>query len=145
MIRLAMQRDVPEILRIDGEYDDTFWTTEEFKLLLKQPDIVVLIKEHEGEIVGFIVYELADDNIFYLIKVGVNSEHWRKGFGSKLVTEIKKKTNIRKERTKICTYVSESNLRAQLFFKEIGFIATKVVADYYENGDAAYQMFWEKK
>lgn len=85
------------------------------------------------------IYELHKSRL-HLVAFAVDSIARRTGIGSLLLTKLVHKLKTH-QRQRITLVVRESNLIAQLFFRAYGFVATKILPDYYkETSEKAYYM-----
>jgi len=98
-----------------------------------------MVAEHEDQVVGFMVYELHKNRI-HILNFAVSSEFRRLGVGSQMVDKLVAKLSSQR-RSRILLEVRETNLPAQIFFRENGFRAVSVLKDYYEDTpEDAYMM-----
>ena len=98
-----------------------------------------MVAEQEGTVVGFMIYELHRSRL-HILNFSVHPTHLRMGIGKQMVDKLIGKLSLQR-RTKIMLEVRETNLAAQLFFREAGFRAISVLRDYYEDTtEDAYMM-----
>jgi ribosomal protein S18 acetylase RimI-like enzyme len=137
-VTLAFTKHYPAILKMDAELNDQPWTDTELKALMCDVKNTFYVVEDGEETRGFIWWRVEPDK-FVLNRIVVDSDFWRKGFGTALLKRLKSKCGLAKAaRPMLELYVDEENLRAQLFFKSHGFLATEVVGN-------EYKMIWRKK
>jgi len=121
--RYATEADVRAIVECDSYYDvDQLggkWRARDFKQVLQCSDMAILIVEFRGAVAGYAVIERYAKS-FELHRMAVVPALLRCGLGSMLVHSIKQRLSI-KGPVKISVDVQESNLRAQMFFKSLGF------------------------
>ena len=86
-----------------------------------------LVCEHEGKIVGYIIFH-SDGHI---ISIAVHPEWRRKGIGTALMNKVFKRTG-----GKAMVEVRESNKIAINFYKKLGFVFKTRVPSYYGDEDA---------
>jgi len=85
------------------------------------------------------IYELHKQKL-RIINFAVDPEHRREGIGSAIISRLVEKLS-QQRRKEIVLEIRESNLPAQLFFKEQGFRATRVLRNHYdETTEDAYIM-----
>jgi ribosomal-protein-alanine N-acetyltransferase len=98
-----------------------------------------MVAEYGEKVVGFMIYELHKTKL-HILNFAVHTEHRRSGIGGQMVEKlISKLSNHR--RTQVVLEVRESNLDAQLFFRNLEFRATGVSrAHYHDTGEDAYVM-----
>jgi len=138
-IRWMIRRDMPEVLGVEGESFEFPWLEEDFIRCLRQRNCIGMVAEHEDQVVGFMVYELHKNRI-HILNFAVGSEYRRLGVGSQMVDKLVGKLSSQR-RSRILLEVRETNLPAQIFFRENGFRAVSVLKDYYEDTpEDAYMM-----
>lgn len=138
-IRWMIRRDMPEVLGVEGESFEFPWLEEDFIRCLRQRNCIGMVAEHEDQVVGFMVYELHKNRI-HILNFAVSSEFRRLGVGSQMVDKLVAKLSSQR-RSRILLEVRETNLPAQIFFRENGFRAVSVLKDYYEDTpEDAYMM-----
>ena len=130
-IRWMIRRDMPEVLDIEDESFEFPWLEEDFIRCLRQRNCIGMVAEHEDRVVGFMIYELYKNRI-HVLNFAVGSEHRRRGVASQMVAKLVAKLSAQR-RNRILLEVRETNLDAQLFFRESGFRAVSVLRDYYED------------
>ena len=146
-IRWAVRRDLALMLAIESESfsQEGMWTEDDFMSALRQRNTVACVAEHDGQVVGFVVYEYHRDRL-HILNIAVNQKFRRRRVGTQLIQQLVKKLSpvVRKE---IRLEVRETNLSAQQFFRACGFKATQVLRGFYVDqigvDDDAYQMqYW---
>jgi ribosomal-protein-alanine N-acetyltransferase len=90
-----------------------------------------MVAEHEDRVVGFMIYELNKTRI-QVLNFASAPDFQRRGVGTQMVGKLIGKLSAQR-RTRITLEVRETNLPAQLFFREAGFRAVSVLRDYYED------------
>ncbi len=130
-IRWMIRRDMPEVLAIEGESFEFPWLEEDFIRCLRQRNCIGMVAEHEDRVVGFMIYELHNTRI-HALNFAVASDYRRRGVGSQMVAKLVAKLSSGR-RSRIVLEVRETNLCAQLFFRESGFRAVSVLRAYYED------------
>ncbi len=141
-IRWMIRRDMPEVLRAEQESFDYSWTEDDFLRCLRQRNCIGMVAEADDRVVGFMIYELHKSKL-HVLNFAVAPEYRRHGIGTQMVTKLVGKLSSHR-RTKITLAVRESNLAAQLFFRERDFRASKVLRGYYEDsGEDAYLMHYK--
>ena len=87
----------------------------------------------EGEWIGFVEVWDADDPPVQVYLWGcVHPEYQRRGVGTSMVQKLISKLSHQR-RNRILLEVRETNLSAQLFFREEGFRAISVLRDFYDD------------
>lgn len=138
-IRWMIRRDMPEVLAIEGESFEFPWLDDDFIHCLRQRNCIGMVAEHEDRVVGFMIYELHKTRI-HVLNFAVCEEYRRCGVGSQMIAKLSAKLSTQR-RTRIILEVRETNLAAQLFFRENGFRAVSVLRSYYaDTPEDAYLM-----
>jgi len=130
-IRWMIRRDMPEVLDIETESFEFPWMEEDFIRCLRQRNCIGMVAEYEDRVVGFMIYELHKNRI-HALNFAVADEYRRHGVGSQMVAKLIAKLSAQR-RSRILLEVRETNLAAQLFFRENGFRAVSVLRAYYED------------
>ncbi len=130
-IRWMIRRDMPEVIATEDESFEFPWLEEDFIRCLRQRNCIGMVAEHEDRVVGFMIYELHNSRI-HALNFAVASDYRRRGVGSQMVAKLIAKLSSQR-RSRIVLEVRETNLSAQLFFRENGFRAISVLRAYYED------------
>lgn len=138
-IRWMIRRDMPEVLQTEQDSFEFAWTEEDFLRCLRQRNCIGMVAERGEKVVGFMIYELHKSKL-HILNFAVHPSCRRYGIGGQMVTKLIGKLSSHR-RTRITLEVRESNLPAQLFFRNQGFKAGKVLRGWYEDsGEDAYLM-----
>ncbi len=130
-IRWMIRRDMPAVLDIEADSFEFPWLEEDFIRCLRQRNCIGMIVEHDDRVVGFMVYELNKTRL-HMLNFAVAPEFRRLGVGSQMINKLIGKLSAQR-RSRIMLEVRETNLDAQLFFRENGFRAVSVLRKYYED------------
>lgn len=130
-IRWMIRRDMPEVLRIEQSSFEFPWAEEDFVRCLRQRNCIGMVAEYEEQVVGFMIYELDRDQL-HVLNFAVRPDARRRGVGSQMVEKLAGKLS-QQRRTRISLEVRETNLAAQVFFRNAGFKAISVLRDYYDD------------
>lgn len=142
-IRWMDRRDMLEVLAIEKECFEFAWTAEEFMRCLRRRNCVGMVAEYQKRVVGFMIYENHKTRI-HLHNVATLNEFRRCGVGSQMIAKLVGKLN-NPRRNRISLEVRETNLPAQLFLRTLGFKATEILKDFYdETNEDAYQMVYKR-
>lgn len=138
-IRWIIRRDRPEVLDIEQRSFDQPWSDDDFTRALRQRNIIGLVAEVDEAIAGYVIYELGKRRL-HILNLAVAPWMRRLKVGSALIDKLYGK--LRKDgRHVLSLEVRESNLSAQLFFREMGFKAKTVLRNVYADSDEdAYYM-----
>lgn len=138
-IRWMIRRDMPEVLATEAESFEYPWCEEDFIRCLRQRNCIGMVAEHEDRVVGFMIYELHKTRI-HVLNFAVAEDHRRRGVGSQMIAKLIAKLSTQR-RSRVMLEVRETNLAAQLFFRENGFRAVSVLRGYYaDTPEDAYIM-----
>lgn len=138
-IRWMIRRDMPEVLVIENESFEFKWYEEEFIRALRQRNCIGMVAEYQNEVIGFMIYEL-HRTMIHVLNFAVRVEWRRTGVGSKMLAKLMAKLSAQR-RNRIVLEVRETNLGAQLFFRDNGFRAVSVLHNYYaDTPEDAYLM-----
>jgi ribosomal-protein-alanine N-acetyltransferase len=130
-IRWMIRRDMSEVLAIESGSFEFPWSEEDFVRCLRQRNCIGMVAEHNERVVGFMIYEL-HKNRLHILNFAVNDQLRRRGIGSQMVKKLIGKLS-RERRNRIVLEIRETNLPAQIFFRELGFRATSVLREFYED------------
>jgi ribosomal-protein-alanine N-acetyltransferase len=138
-IRWMIRRDMPEVLQTEQESFEFAWTEEDFLRCLRQRNCIGMVAERGEKVVGFMIYELHKAKL-HILNFAVHPCCRRVGVGAQMVAKLISKLSSHR-RTRITLEVRETNLAAQLFFRQQGFRAVRVLRAYYEDsGEDAFLM-----
>jgi ribosomal-protein-alanine N-acetyltransferase len=138
-IRWMIRRDMPEVLDIERLAFEFPWFEEEFIRCLRQRNCIGMVAEHAERVVGFMIYELHKTRL-HILNFAVAADLRRRGIGRQMIEKLIGKLSSQR-RTRITLEVRETNVAAQLFFREAGFRATSVLHDFYDDSpEDAYLM-----
>ncbi len=130
-IRWLIRRDMPEVLAIEQSSFASPWTEEDFLGYLRQRNCIGMVAEYNQQIVGFMIYELHKARL-QVLNFACSTDHRRLGVGSQMVAKLVDKLS-QQRRQEILLEVRESNLLAQLFFKQLEFRAVRVLRQHYDD------------
>ena len=130
-IRWMIRRDMPEVLAIEAYSFEFPWLEDDFIRSLRQRNCIGMVAEYEDRVVGSMIYELHKSRI-HVLNFAVAPEHRRSGVGSQMLAKLTAKLSLQR-RSRIILEVRETNLPAQLFFRENGFRAVSVLHGYYSD------------
>jgi len=132
---------MPEVLVIEQASFKGAWTQEDFRDCLGARNCLSMVAEQDKTVVGFMIYE-RDKTRLHILNLAVHPQRRRQKVGAALVKRLTSKLSTR--RTRITLKVRETNLGAQLFFRQQGFRAVDVLPGHYEDtGEDAYLMTWK--
>ena len=138
-IRWMIRSDMQEVLQIEQGSFEHYWTEEDFMNCLRQRNCIGMVAEIGEQVVGFMIYELFKTRL-NVLNFAVHPQFRRMGIGEQMMNRMisKLSTNYR---TRIVLNVRDSNLPAQLFFREQGFKAVYVHRNMFcDFGEDGYEM-----
>ncbi len=143
-IRWMIRRDMPEVLEIEKTSFEFPWSEEDFIRCLRQRNCIGMVAEYDDRVVGFMIYEL-HKNQLHVLNFAVRPDVRRRGIGTQMVKKLKGKLS-QQRRNRVMLEIRETNLAAQLFFRNTEFRAVSVLRDYYDDTtEDAYVMQYRYK
>ncbi len=138
-VRWMIRRDMPDVLAIEKSSFEFPWSEEDFIRCLRQRNCIGIVAEYDGQVVGFMLYEL-HKNRLHVLNFAVRCDIRRCGVGTAMVDKLITKLTEQR-RTRILLEIRETNLPGQLFFRRVGFRAISVMRNFYEEtSEDAYVM-----
>jgi [ribosomal protein S18]-alanine N-acetyltransferase len=122
---------MPQVLAIEQGSFEFPWAEEDFFRCLRQRNCIGMVAESGDEVLGFMIYEL-HRNRLHLLNFAVADESRRRGVGGQMLDKLINKLSSQR-RSRIMLEVRETNLAAQLFFRQRGFKAISVLRDFYDD------------
>ena len=143
-IRWMIRRDMPEVLSIEQSSFEFPWSEEDFIRCLRQRNCIGMVAEFDEKVVGFMIYELHKDQL-HVLNFSVRPDVRRRGIGNQMVKKLVGKLS-QQRRNRIVLEIRETNLAAQMFFKNLNFRAVSLLRDYYDDTvEDAYVMQYRYK
>ncbi|MEX0936341.1 MAG: ribosomal protein S18-alanine N-acetyltransferase [Pirellulales bacterium] len=130
-IRWMIRRDMPEVLDIEQESFEFPWTEEDFIRCLRQRNCIGMVAEYDDRVVGFMIYELHKSRL-HILNFAVADAFRHRGVGGQMNHKLVSKLSTGR-RAKVTLEVRETNLAAQLFFRQCGYRAVTVLREYYDD------------
>lgn len=137
-IRWMIRKDLTAVLEIENAVFEYPWSLAQFNYCLSQRNSIGMVAELDGEIVGYMVYEI-HKNRLHVLDFAVAPEYRRHGIGRAMVAKLRSKLFAARKR--IMLEVREGNLAAQLFFKSQGFMALSILKEFYDDCDEDAYVF----
>jgi [ribosomal protein S18]-alanine N-acetyltransferase len=138
-IRWMIRRDMHEVLHTEQESFHVPWSEDDFLHCLRQRNCIGMVAESGDHVIGHVIYEL-HRNRLHILNLAIHPTHRRQHVGAQIMKKLIGKLSSHR-RARITLELRESNLIAQLFLKSLGFVATKVGKNYYEDtSEDAYFM-----
>ncbi len=139
LIGRVVAQELAEFERIDAAAFSTPWPAAEFNRFMELDEYVLLAARAGERSVGYGVV-LYDKGDAHLIKLAVDEPWRRKGIGTLLLSELAR-TATEYGALTVTLEVRETNLAAQLFYRECGLRAVRIERDFYaDTGEDAYVM-----
>lgn len=140
--RWMIRRDYPEVLEIERDSFSNPWSEDDYIHALRQRNCIGRVVESGDRVVGSMVYTIFKRRA-RLVSIAVHPDFRRHGVGRLLVGKIA--MMLRPPRERVVVDVRESNLGAQLFFRNLGFSATKLIRGYYaDTGEDGIRMVFRQ-
>lgn len=138
-LREMTEEDIKDILEIEKDVFPNPWPYEVFYTHFLSDACTKVVAVLSGDVVGYII-GCEEDSKFHLSNIAVSRMHWRKGFGTKLLSYLLEKLK-EKPRIKSC-YLEHrvSNEGAFELYKSLGFTYKGIRKDYYKKGEDAVFM-----
>ena len=141
-IRWMIRRDLVEVITIEQENFEWAWSEDDFVYCLRRRNCIGRVIERDNKIVGFMIYAL-ESKCLDLVNFAVAKDYQRTGLGRAMVDHLIEKLTPQK-RVQIKLHIRETNLAGQKFFREMGFRATSIKRNFYDNTtEDAYVMRYE--
>lgn len=138
-IRWMVRRDMDEVLEIERSSFEYAWSENDFLHWLRQRNCIGMVAEQNEHVVGYMIYEL-EKNCLHIVNFAVAKGCRRSGVGSQMIEKLVGKLS-QQRREYITLEVRETNLAAQLFFRDQNFQAVQVLRDHYQDtSEDAYAM-----
>lgn len=118
------REDVPRAVKMMQENggDDS---EKSLKRMLEKSSVACVIAEYDDKFLGFLMYDVARVSKIKVLALVVDESHRRMGVGSKMISLVTSKLNQKRNKAELS--VSEYNLGAQLFLRNMGFKAVSVL------------------
>lgn len=130
-IRWMIRRDMAEVLEIEHQGFEFPWSEDDFIRCLRQRNCIGMVAEHDDRVIGFMIYELHRTRL-HLLNFAVDQDYRRRRAGTQMLAKLLGKLSSQR-RTRIVLEVRETNLAAQLFFRNLNFRAVSVLRDFYDD------------
>lgn len=130
-IRWMIRRDMDDVLRIENESFEPPWGEGDFIRCLRNRNVIGMVADVDEQVAGFNIYEF-HRNRLHVLNFAVDHAYRRRGVGAAMVRKLVSKLS-RQRRNRIMLEVRETNLDAQLFFRDLGFRAVSLLRDFYED------------
>jgi len=128
-IRWMIRSDFERVIQIEHLSFDSRWDISDLIMFHRQKNCVGIVIESDGIVIGYLCYELHVKMISVLNFAVVPCKRLR-GYGTAMIQWLieKLEQGVRKE---IVLELRETNLIAQLFFKQMGFKCVSILDNYF--------------
>jgi [ribosomal protein S18]-alanine N-acetyltransferase len=128
-IRWLLPIDLVDVLRIEDWSFEYPWPRENFDKVLRDHTMQGRVAEAtDGRIVGFLIGKRHPEAT-EIMSMAIHPDYRRRGVGRALVVDINATV---KPRPRCFALVREANLEAQLFFRELGFLAISIAPQHFD-------------
>jgi ribosomal-protein-alanine N-acetyltransferase len=139
IIRKFAPTDLKRVFEIENMSFDQSYGINMFQQLYEM-GIGFLVAEHEGYVIGYVMFWIKYENQGHIISIAVDKNYRRLGAGTQLLVKAIAILALLPIET-IYLEVNENNTGAVEFYKNFNFKIDRVVPGYYENGDGAIVMY----
>jgi ribosomal-protein-alanine N-acetyltransferase len=129
-VRLLFQRDLPDVLRVERHGPPPRWGREDFRPVFDAPGTDGWVAEAGGQVVGFVVFRASPGRLA-LLRLGVAPFWRRQGVARAMLAHVHERAAGVVEAA-----VPEADLAAQLFLRDAGYKAVRVLRRHRGGGDA---------
>ncbi len=136
-IRWMIRRDMPEVMAIEEASFAEPWSEDDFVRSLRQRNCIGMVAEIDERVVGYMVYYLEKTRLD-LANIAVHPDFRRRGVATAMINKLKGKLQSQR-RNRLRLIVGDWNLRAQVFFRACGMLATEVEREAFYDGSDAYR------
>lgn len=142
---MVFNQDIQQVLDIERKSFEFLWTEENFYYCYERKNCAIMVAERaKAAIAGFMAYERRRRKIL-LLNFAVHPDCRRRGVGKQMIDMLIKIMDC-SEKKAISLNVRETNLHAQLFFREMGFKVTDILHNFYDDTtEDAYLMQYPRK
>jgi ribosomal-protein-alanine N-acetyltransferase len=131
-VRWLIRKDMREVLDIENHsFPKAVWTEDDFLSALRQRNCIGMVADVCGEVVGYMIYELHNEQL-RLLNFAVNQSFRRQGIGAQMIHRLKQKLS-QQRRKRIVFEVRETNMDALRFFRTMGFKAYALLPGFYSD------------
>lgn len=135
-VRWMIRRDMPDVLEIEGRSFARPWGERELVRQLQRRQVIGMVAEWYGRVIGYMVYELSPRTI-RLLAIAVHPDFHGSGVGRTLLAKMAGKLGGKRLRVRLD--VRETNLDAQRWLRACGWRATGVIRGHFDDpGEDAY-------
>ncbi len=139
LIRPLTAADLTQVAEVERHSFPNAWTVHEMRRFLNCPSVAAFAATIEAAVVGFAFVERCGAES-HILNFAVHPDHRRGGVGRRLMETLRE--NARSQgATRIRLEVRETNVGAQVFYRTLGFRATRILrAHYRDSMEDGYRM-----
>lgn len=137
-IRWMIRRDMCQVMEIEEASYSNPWSEREMVDYLKERCHIGQVACVGDNVAGFLLYDINAGSM-RIDNISVDPAHRRNGIGYAMVQKLIEKLKSKQKR-KLETYVRESNLIGQQFFRAIGFLANGLLKSTKDGEEDDYRM-----
>ena len=133
VLRIASDKDISSIARIERASFSDPWTEDSFRELLRIPSAIFLVatRGSDNAVAGYILAAVASDQA-EILNLAVNPSERREGLGGELLNAASAALTTRGAR-EVFLEVRESNVAALALYRSKGFTSLSRRRNYYRN------------
>lgn len=131
-VRWMIGRDLDSVLAIESQCFANPLDEQQLRCYLRQRDHIGMVVEHRNRVLGYMIYGLTS-SVIEVERLAVDPAFHRCGIGAEMANKLIRKIEAHTTRHTVSIHVRESNLRAQLFFRAMGFRAAEVIRDWFDD------------
>lgn len=131
-VRWMIRSDLPSAIDVDGRANRHAWSEDDFIRNLRKRNVIGMVAERDGRIVGVVVYMLFYDRT-EVIRLSVDPE-FADGCAARLVDKIKQRLHAGR-RDRIVVEMRETDMDGLLFLRSQGFKAVCMKRRWFEDTD----------
>ena len=127
-VRWMVRRDLAEVAEIERQSFAECWEDDGFREVLRRRNVIGMVADDGGRVVGYMVYELHRHRI-ELLRLAVAADRRREGVGERLVAKVKGRIAPfygRRESISIDAPEDDATIEACRFLASQGFAARLV-------------------
>ena len=132
-VRWVKDSDIAGMARVEAESFMSPWSIDDFRACLGKNSCAACVVEIGGKVVGYLVMILLTRHI-KMINMAVSAQWRRKGLATTMIDWVGAKM-MAENGISMTADIRETNLAAQLFMRENGFTASKVLHTHYNDTD----------
>lgn len=130
-IRWMIRRDFPEVMAIEANSFGCPWSEDEMLNCLRMNKVIGKVVDDGERILGYVVYEMMAFERS-ILNIAVHPQCRRQGIGRAMIGKV---CHANDGERSLRVVVRERNLDGQLFFRDCGFRAERVLRGQFDDTD----------